>query len=83
MRFVASEKLRTACDTFGVSTKSHISRQLANYIREIRDVRNIDYIGSINHGPITDHSLSTSIDKGTIPRHWDWSTQGPSSFEII
>lgn len=65
MSFVPGETLYAAWDTFDVSTKSHISRQLTSYIQEIRDMGNVGYIGSIGHGPVMDHSLSTSIDKGT------------------
>jgi hypothetical protein len=61
-------KHSTQLGTLGVSAKSHISRQLASYIQEIRDMGNVSYIDSIDHGPITDHSLSTSIDKGITPR---------------
>ncbi|KAJ5436987.1 hypothetical protein N7445_007872 [Penicillium cf. griseofulvum] len=74
MSFVAGETLHTAWDTFGVSAKSHISRQLASYIQEIRDMGNIGYIGSIDHGPVTDHSLSTSIDKGPFDSEQDFNT---------
>lgn len=76
MSFVAGETLHTAWDTFSVSIKSHIARQLASYIQQIRDLESVGYIGSINHGPVTDHSLSTSIDKGTAYRPWEWNTHG-------
>ncbi|KAF2992880.1 hypothetical protein E8E15_000032, partial [Penicillium rubens] len=74
MSFVAGETLHTAWDTFDVSTKSHISRQLASYIQEIRDMGDVGYIGSIDHGPVTDHSLSTSIDKGPFDSEQDFNT---------
>jgi hypothetical protein len=77
MDFVTGETLDIAWDTSGVSTKSHISRQLASYIQELRDMGNVVYIGSIDHGPVTDHSLSTSVDKGTTPGPWEWNMQGP------
>lgn len=65
MSFIAGETLYAAWNTFDVSTKSHISRQLTSYIQEIRDMGNVGYIGSIGYGPVRDHCLSTSIDKGT------------------
>ena len=74
MSFIAGETLYTAWDSFDVSTKSRISRQLANYIEEIRNIGNVDYIGSIDHGPVTDRSLATSLDKGTTRRPWEWNT---------
>jgi hypothetical protein len=77
MSFIAGETLHTAWDSFDVSAKSHISRQLTSYIQEIRDMGNVGYIGSIDHGPVTDHSLATSLDKVTTPRPWEWNTQGP------
>lgn len=71
MAFIDGETLHTTWDSFGVSTKTHISKQLASYINEIRNMGDVGYIGSIDHGPVTDRSLSTSLDKGTIARFWE------------
>ncbi|CAG8948367.1 unnamed protein product [Penicillium salamii] len=74
MSFIAGETLHTAWDSFGVSAKSHISRQIASYIQEIRDIGNVGYIGSIDHGPVTDRSLATTLDKGPFDSERDFNT---------
>ncbi|KAJ5251114.1 hypothetical protein N7489_001524 [Penicillium chrysogenum] len=64
MSYVAGETLYEAWNSLSVSTKSHISRQLASCVQEIRDIEPTRYIGSIDRGPVTDCCLATSIDKG-------------------
>jgi hypothetical protein len=67
MSYVAGETLYEAWNSFSVSTKSHVSRQLASYVQEIRNMEPAGYIGSIDRGPVTDRCLATSLDKGTAP----------------
>ena len=38
MSFIPGETLHAAWDSFSTSIKSHVSRQLASYIKEIRDM---------------------------------------------
>lgn len=33
----------------------------------MRDLASDGYIGSLDHGPVPDHCLSTSLDKGMHP----------------
>lgn len=87
MSFIDGETLDRAWGTLDATSKSRISGQLANYIQEIRDMNNVDYIGSIDNGPVTDHSLSSSLDKGMISRNMkllskaDGSSKGPFTSE--
>ena len=66
MGFADGQTLDMAWDTFDASTKAHVSRQLEGYIRDLRSMEHSGrrYIGSTDYGPVTDHSLSTSLDKG-------------------
>lgn len=69
MSFVPGETLHTAWDKFDVATKARIARELTGYIQEIREMASEGYIGSVNHGPVLDHGLSTSCDKGEAFPH--------------
>ncbi|CAI7627725.1 unnamed protein product [Penicillium glandicola] len=64
MSFIDGDTLHTAWDTYDVTTKTQISTQLTGY----------GYIGSIDHGPVADHSLSTSLDKGPFQSEEEFNT---------
>ncbi|KAH8423949.1 aminoglycoside phosphotransferase family protein [Aspergillus melleus] len=67
MTLVDGVTLDVAWDQLSDVDKTRISEQLAGYVQELRDMDGEGYIGSVNHGPVTDHSLSTSPDKGPFP----------------
>lgn len=66
MSFIDGNTLHTAWDTYDVATKTRISTQLTGYIQEMRDLASDGYIGSLDHGPVADHCLSTSLNKGML-----------------
>ncbi|KAJ5457288.1 hypothetical protein N7530_012562 [Penicillium desertorum] len=74
MSYVAGETLYEAWNSFSVSTKSHVSRQLASYVQEIRNMEPAGYIGSIDRGPVTDRCLATSLDKGPFDSEREFNT---------
>ncbi|KAJ6143859.1 hypothetical protein N7471_003312 [Penicillium samsonianum] len=67
--------LDTAWDNYEVATKTHISTQLTGYIQEMRDLACDGYIGSVDHGPVANHYLSTSLDKGPFKSEEDFKKE--------
>lgn len=67
MSFIHGDTLHTAWDIYDVATKTRISTQLTGQIQEMRDLASDGYIGSLDHGPVADHCLSTSLHKGMHP----------------
>ncbi|KAJ5797005.1 uncharacterized protein N7518_005545 [Penicillium psychrosexuale] len=74
MTYITGETLQVAWDGLDVSAKCQITRQLTTYIQEIRNLESAGYIGSLEHGHVTDHSLSTSDDKGPFNSERDFNT---------
>jgi hypothetical protein len=64
MSFVDGETLDTAWDSYTEPTKACITSQLKTYMEDIRSVGNGFYIGSVDHGPVTDQILSNYHAKG-------------------
>ncbi|OQE38602.1 hypothetical protein PENCOP_c008G00964 [Penicillium coprophilum] len=72
MDFIDGDTLHTVWNTSDVATKTRISTQLT--IQEMRDLGNGGYIGFINHRPVADHCLSTSVDKSPFQSEKDFNT---------
>jgi hypothetical protein len=68
MSFIDGKTLDDSWESLDATSKCRVSSQLATYVQEIRDMNSVGYIGSVDNGPVTDHSLSTSPDKGLASR---------------
>lgn len=64
MSFVEGQTLDKAWETYDKDTKSHVTNQLKRYLRELREISNGSYIGSVDSGPVTDPILETYHIKG-------------------
>ncbi|KAJ5563650.1 hypothetical protein N7535_008814, partial [Penicillium sp. DV-2018c] len=74
MSFIDGKTLHDSWESLDATSKCRVSNQLATYVQEIRDMNSFDYIGSVENGPVTDHSLSTSPDKGPFKSERDFNT---------
>lgn len=64
MSLVDGQTLNSSWDSYSESTKTAIALQLKSYMEEIRNIGDGSYIGSVDHGPVTDQILSNHHNKG-------------------
>ncbi|BDD63618.1 hypothetical protein MPDQ_004267 [Monascus purpureus] len=64
MSFIDGQTLDTVWDSCSEHTKAAIAAQLKSYMEEIRNIGDGSYIGSVDHGPVTDQILSNHHTKG-------------------
>lgn len=65
MSFVEGKTLEAAWGSCDAVTKQDITRQLGGFTRQLRELGEGDYIGSIDCGPVLDETLMNSHDNGT------------------
>lgn len=64
MSLVDGQTLDSVWDSYSEPTKAAIASQLKSYMEEIRSIGDGSYIGSVDHGPVTDQILSNYHTKG-------------------
>ncbi|KAE8406430.1 kinase-like protein [Aspergillus pseudonomiae] len=69
MSFVDGQTLDTVWNNFDQLTKRRIASRLKEYIDNLRSMGSMSYIGSVDHGPVTDSIFATC------------KVQGPFGFE--
>lgn len=71
MDFVEGQTLEKQWPQYDMQTKTWIAAELKDYMDQLHSIPGGSYIGSVNHGPVTDILLE-----------WTWPTRGENPFCI-
>ena len=67
MDFVPGATVENSWDQWDQATRLNVQNELKSYIEQLRRIPGGDYIGTLNHGPVTDRILkSEGNNKGTM-----------------
>ncbi|KAI9653050.1 MAG: hypothetical protein M1831_006257 [Alyxoria varia] len=73
MDFVEGQSLDTVWEPYNDSEKNRVSSQLKQHIHDLRNIGCCSYIGSVDHGPVTDSILSNFPHKGPFDTEEDFN----------
>lgn len=59
MSFVEGQSLDKTWESYDEDTKAHVANQLKEYLRELQQISNGNYIGSVDSDPVTDPILES------------------------
>ncbi|KAJ6143974.1 hypothetical protein N7471_003427 [Penicillium samsonianum] len=77
MSFVEGQSLDKTWESYDEDTKAHVANQLKEYLRELQQFSNGNYIGSVDSDPVTDPILESYHVNGPFDSEEAYQSKAP------